>query len=206
MWRDVLALAAILSLSVRPGESSPIVIHIRGERVDIRADNTPLVQILNGVAWEAKMKIVYDAPPPQDPVTVNIQNATLSQAITDLLIGHGLVYVAKMDAAGTRVDTLVLTSGNPGEVRLNAEAPPPPQEGEMPVEMPQEYVPEVSPDVPPSQPTPAPASAWTPQPVVLPGSAPSPSPTPFMPVGRMPPGYMGHGAPGAPTQYAPPSE
>jgi hypothetical protein len=215
MRRDLLALTAAFSLLARTGQPAPISIQIRGERIDIQADNTPLVQILNGVAWEAKMKIVYDAPPPQDPVTVNIKNATLSQAITDLLHGHGLIYVAKMDASGSRVDTLVLTSGNPGELHIEGEAPPP--EPEVPVEMPQEYIPEMPQEVPQmAQATPPPSSAWTPQPVMLPsvigaaGSAPSPSPTPFMPVGRMPPGYQGHGAPGgqggAPYYEQPPPQ
>jgi hypothetical protein len=211
MRRDVLALTVALSFVARSAQPAPIQIQIRGERIDIRADNTPLVQILNGVAWEAKMKIVYDAPPPQDPVTVNIKNATFSQAITDLLNGHGLIYVAKMDAAGTRVDTLVLTSGNPGEVHINTDAPP--VEEAPPVDTPPEYVP---PDMPPPemptavQPTSAPASAWTPQPVMLPGviggpgAAPTASPTPFVPMGRVPPGYMGHGAPGAPPYQPPP--
>jgi hypothetical protein len=214
MRREVLALTMAFALVARVGLPAPIQIQIRGERIDIQADNTPLVQILNGVAWEAKMKIIYDAPPPLDPVTVNIKDATLSQAITDLLHGHGLIYVAKMDAAGTRVETLVLTSGNPGEVHINNDEPPPP-EGEVPVEPPVEYIPpDIQPmEMPtPAQPTPPPASAWTPQPVNIgavigaPGSVPTASPTPFVPVGRMPPGYMGHGAPGAPGGYQPPPE
>jgi hypothetical protein len=206
MRRDVLALTVVFSFLARAAQPAPIVIQIRGERIDIQADNTPLVQILNGVAWEAKMKIVYDAPPPQDPVTVNIKNATLSQAITDLLHGHGLIYVAKMDAAGTRVDTLVLTSGAPGDVQINNEPPPP--EPEVPMDQPVEYIP---PDMPPMEmtpavPTAAPASTRTPQPFTIggPGAAPSPSPTPYMPVGRMPPGYTGHGAPGHGGEYQPP--
>jgi hypothetical protein len=206
MRRDALAWTVVFTLLAQIGQPAPIVIQIRGERVDIHADNTPLVQILNGVAWEAKMKIVYDAPPPQDPVTVNIQNATLSDAISDLLRGHGLIYVAKMDAAGTRVDTLVLTNGNPGEVPISASEAPPP-EPDMQPEMPQEIMPDMPQEQPPpSQPTSVAASAWTPQPVNLPsviggaGAAPSATPTPYIPMGRVPPGYMGHGAPGAPSQ------
>jgi hypothetical protein len=213
MRRDVLALTVVFSFLARSAQPAPIQIQIRGERIDIHADNTPLVQILNGVAWEAKMKIVYDAPPPQDPVTVNIKNATFSQAITELLNGHGLIYVAKMDPAGTRVDTLVLTSGNPGEIHINND---PPAEEAPPVDAPQEYIP--PPEMPPQEvptsmtPTPPPSTAWTPQPVNIgaivggPGAAPTASPTPFVPMGRVPPGYMGHGAPGAPAGGYPPPQ
>jgi len=203
--RRGLFLASVLACcAARSGDSAPISIHLHGEQVDIHAEGVPLVQVLNGVAGEAKMSIVYDnAQPPQDPVSFDIKNATVSEAITELLRGHGLVYVAKMDAGGKRVDTLLLTTGAAGPVHAAPGEPLP--NGDPPMEAPpQEYTPEpppqeiYQPPPTPLTPTAAPASAWTPQPIVMPSSlgggavpAATATPPPMMP-GRMP-GYQGHG-------------
>jgi hypothetical protein len=233
MRREVCALTAVLVLMAQTARTAPISIEIHGERVNIRAEKVPLVQILNGVAWESKMKIVYDTAPPQVLVSVDIKGATLSDAITELLQGHGLLYMAKMDPSGTRVETLLLTNGGAGTVRLDA--PPPPPEPEYQPEYQPEYVPEVPPEIPiehvptpeptPYQPPASPSAGWTPAPVVLPGmvggmaGANPPMYQPGQPVpGHPVPGYQpgvpgystnmpgmhGGGAPAAHSSHGPP--
>lgn len=205
MRRDLIAITLALSLAGPLVEPAPVSIHIQGTRVDIRATGVPLAQVLNGVAAEARMSVVYDStPPPQDPVTVDIRNATLSEAITELLRGHGLVYVAKMDSAGQRVETLVLTTGAAGHVHLAPASSEPPPTPEPMLDIPQpEYTPEpqpVEPFVPPqASPTAGPSGAWTPQPLIIPGSlgpngavTAAPTSTPMLPDGQMPGAYSGH--------------
>jgi hypothetical protein len=206
-----------LGLVARVGGSSPIQIEIRGERVSIRAEKVPLVQVLNGVAWESKMKIVYDTEPPQNVVSVDLKNMLLREAITELLRGHGLVYIARMDPTGTRVDTLVLTNGAAGNVRITDQpVEQPPQDyvpQEVPFEMPPEIPPEMQPSSIPSPTPPPPSTSWQPAPVNLPGAfgpdgaIPAASPTPQYQNGYQPgmhPGMgssmghpmRGHGMPG----------
>jgi len=222
----VVVVLSVLGLAARSfAGAPPIQIELHGERVSIRAEKVPLVQVLNGVAWEAKMKIVYDTSPPQDVVTIDLRDLTLSDAITQLLRGHGLVYVARMDASGARVDTLVLTSGGPGAVKMSAPPPPPPAEappeyydagGDPPPDQ-IEPQPDIMP-VPPPTPTP-PSASWQPSPVQFPGMG-----MPGMPgvqpgmQGGMPTGPtgqpmyphggggmgMGRGAHGGPPNYYPP--
>jgi hypothetical protein len=208
---------AVLSVLVLAGNAfasaSPIQIEIRGDRVSIHAEKVPLVQVLNGVAWESKMKIVYDTSPPQDLVTIDLKDVTLRDAVTQLLRGHGLVYVARMDASGARIDTLVLTSGGAGPVRMSAPQPPPMPEAPAPeyydagMEVPPEPMIEPQPDImPPPTPTP-PSAAWQPSPVVFPGGMGQPGMgQPGMgqpPMGQpgMQPGmtYPGMGMPTGPT-------
>src|SRR5689334_12587984 len=97
-YRRSFAFLVALCLCAPPVFSSPIQIEVRGERVTVHAEKVPLVQVLNGVAWEAKMKIVYDAPPPQDVVSIDFKDYMLRDAITELLRGHGLIYIARLDA------------------------------------------------------------------------------------------------------------
>jgi hypothetical protein len=104
-WRSIFALAVALAVGVS-AEGSEVLASPGG--VTIRTEATPVSQVLDQLAKEAGIRIIYDGPPPRDLVTVDRHSRTLAEAIPALLEGLGLSYVLKMDASGTEVETLFL--------------------------------------------------------------------------------------------------
>lgn len=160
-------------------------------RVNVRAVAAPLVDVLDRMARETGMKVVYDGPPPRRLVTKTLADRTPAAAVTALLEGSGINYAVVLDTTGNHVVRLVITTAPPPPRRAVAppsegmddalEEPPAPDEPERTPRPP------VPPRAEPTQwllptPTPYPASPFTPQgpgPVLIPfpGSAP-PRPTP----------------------------
>jgi len=99
-------LSAVLLAGIPGADASEILASSDG--VTIRAEATPVSQVLDELAKQAGVKVIYDGPPPQDPVTVDRQSPTLAEAIPALLEGLGLSYVLKMDDTGTKVETIFL--------------------------------------------------------------------------------------------------
>src|SRR4051794_31891287 len=57
MPRGVLLASVVAFVAGQSVQAAPMSIRLHGEQVDIHAEGVPLVQVLNGVAWEAKMTI-----------------------------------------------------------------------------------------------------------------------------------------------------
>jgi hypothetical protein len=104
-----LALGVVFLVGVSAVEGDEVLASPEG--VVIRTDATPVSDVLDALAKQAGVKIIYDGAPPRDPVTVDRRSHSLVEAIPALLEGLGLSYVLKMDDTGTKVDTLFVAGG-----------------------------------------------------------------------------------------------
>jgi hypothetical protein len=79
-----------------------------GDRVSLSAVSAPVSEILDRLARQTGMKVVYDAQPPRQLVTARLDDRTTAEAVVGLMEGLGLNYALVMDIAGTRVDQLLV--------------------------------------------------------------------------------------------------
>ena len=125
-------LALTLVVLAAPDLRAAVEIRVSGERVDVQATNAPLSEILDGLARQAAMKIVYEGPPPRQLLSVDIKGRTPAEAVLAILEGQGLSYTVALDRSGTRVQTLLMAGGDnaPSAARL------PPARPERPARVP----------------------------------------------------------------------
>jgi hypothetical protein len=202
LMRSPTGLAALLALAASSLQAE-VEVRVSGELVSLRAVATPVSEILDRLARQTGMKLVYDAPPPRQLLTATLEERSLPEAVLALLEGLGLNYALVMDRAGVRVDQLlILGAAAPAPARAAAAAPPVPRrqlpvveevdpdEGD-PAEVPDvpeeaaEGEPESAPPPTTGPPLPAPpeypSSSFTPRlprPPTLPVAGPSPTPQP----------------------------
>ena len=81
-------------------------------RVDVQATNAPLSEILDGLARQLKVKIVYEGPPPRQLLTVDLKGRTPAEAFLAIVEGQGLAYAFAMDKSGTKVESVLMAGGN----------------------------------------------------------------------------------------------
>ena len=104
MGRWVLA-ALVLTAPVARAE---VVVRGTEERVDVTATAAPLADVLDGLARQTGMEIVYDGKPPRQKITVALQNRSAAEAVQGILEGQGLNYALVADPTGRHVQTLIL--------------------------------------------------------------------------------------------------
>jgi len=105
-----------------------VEVRVTGDRVSLRAVSAPVSEILDRLASQTGMKLVYDAPPPRQLLTATIEQRTAPEAVLCILEGLGLNYALVMDRAGARVEQLlVLGAAAPAPARPTTPAPPPPR-------------------------------------------------------------------------------
>jgi hypothetical protein len=100
-----------------------VQVRYQGGRVDLQATNAPLSEVLERLARATGMKVVHEGAPQRPTVTVTLPGRTPAEAVLGVLDGLGLNYALKMDASGTKVDTLIIT----GAIPASSAAVPPPQ-------------------------------------------------------------------------------
>jgi hypothetical protein len=78
-------------------------------RVSLRVSSAPLSEVLDRMARQTGMKVIYDGPPPRTLVRGRqVENATLTDAVVDVLEGLGVGYALRLDATGAKVQTLLV--------------------------------------------------------------------------------------------------
>jgi hypothetical protein len=98
-----------LALGLLPAAArAEMMIRVAGARVDLTATATPLNEILDRLARQIGMKVVYEGPAPRQPVTISQQGRSPAEAVLGLLEGLGLNYALVGDTTGTKVQTLIL--------------------------------------------------------------------------------------------------
>jgi hypothetical protein len=199
--RTVVLLSIVLLAGAATSHADTDV-KLHGGLVSIHARNAPLPEILERLQEKTGMKVIYDGTRPYQLVAVTIEDQTLVAALTSLLESQGVKFAIALNAAGTRVDTLLIST--------SSSSPRPPGVAAAPVEsFPNEeggYSPPVPFEPPPST---MPAGS---EPVTQPSSAfatvPGPSAvSPFTPQGpgpviMTPPGPVAGST--APTPAPPP--
>jgi hypothetical protein len=109
--RTLLALMALL-VAAPPLRAAVDVRVSPDNRVDVQATNAPLSEILDGLARQLKVKIVYEGPPPRQLLTVDLKGRTPAEAFLAIVEGQGLAYAVAMDKSGTKVESVLMAGGN----------------------------------------------------------------------------------------------
>ncbi len=106
--RVLVSALALLVASAGPGRAE-VTVRLNAGRVDITANAAPLSEVLDRLARQTGMKVVYDGPAPRQLVTVSLMGRVPAEAVHDLLEGQGVNYALLGDTAGTGVQTLLMT-------------------------------------------------------------------------------------------------
>jgi hypothetical protein len=80
-------------------------------RVSLKVGSAPLSVVLDRLARQTGMKVIYDGAPPRTVVRGRqIEDVTPAEAVADVLEGLGVSYALRLDATGAKVDTLLVLS------------------------------------------------------------------------------------------------
>jgi hypothetical protein len=188
----LLALAAPATAAIAVRESQG--------RVDVSAAAAPLADVLDRLAKQTGMKIVYEGPAPRQLVTLSLVGRSPAEAVSSILEGQGLNYALILDRTATRVEKLLVTSTASSASGLSPAGHTPPS-AIQPRYIPPEPEPEPEEPIEEAPPTPEPI---LPTPEALPAPAPGANPiAPIFPnAPALPPGTVGT-APVVPTPMSP---
>jgi len=102
------AAASLLVGLVAAPASAEVAVRVTGGRVDLTATAAPVAEVLDRLARQTGMKVVYEGPAPRQLVTVSIHGRTPAETILAVFEGLGLNYAMTADATGTSVQTLMV--------------------------------------------------------------------------------------------------
>jgi hypothetical protein len=103
-----LAAASLVVALVAAPASAEVAVRVSGGRVDLTATAAPVAEVLDRLARQTGMKVVYEGPAPRQLVTVSIHGRTPAETILAVFEGLGLNYAMTADATGTSVQTLMV--------------------------------------------------------------------------------------------------
>ena len=107
MRRMCLWLLPLLALA-SPSSAGIVVREAQG-RIDVAAAAAPLADVLDRLARQTGMKVVYEGPAPRQLVTLSLVGRSPAEAVSAILEGQGLNYALILDATATRVEKLLVT-------------------------------------------------------------------------------------------------
>jgi hypothetical protein len=184
-------LALLVLVLLAPSAGADTDVRTVGDRVEVRAQASTLADVLDTMARHIGMKVVYEGPAPRGRVSFALPAMTPADAVLAALEGQGLTYAIRMDATGTRVETLMVVSGG-----STASGTPPRSEPRMPIQHEETPEPEEEPPPPEVPQIQIPQMPQPEKPERDEGRPGRPMNFPFGPTG--PGGPVGPGAPGAP--------
>lgn len=107
MRRLWLVLAAAMATQA---SGSELDVRVVDGRVQLKAVAAPVSQILDRLAQQTGMKVIYDGAPPRQLVSPTLTDVTPAAAVVGVLQGLGLNYAMMLDPTGTRVQTLMMVA------------------------------------------------------------------------------------------------
>ena len=99
--------AAEVSVRVVPASASGPA------QVELMARAAPLAEVLDRLARQLGMKVVYEGGSPRQLVTLSLQGRTPAETVLALLEGQGLNFALQADTTGAGVQTLLVTGTAP---------------------------------------------------------------------------------------------
>lgn len=193
-----------LTLVALPAAAAEVNVRVVDGRVDLAATAAPVAEVLERLARQTGMKVIYEGPQPRQLVSLSLSRRTPAEAVVGLLEGLGVNYMLFGDPTGVGVQTLMIagvavpvvtpepTSSRPQPFRMPVASGPEP---DNPIEEPGEEELEPFPVRQPPIPTFPPGAAGLPGAGGLPGTTGFPGPNPN-------PGGVNPGA--SPAQATPP--
>lgn len=88
--------------------AAEVAVRVSGVQVDLTATAAPLADVLEGLAHQTGMKVVYEGSAPRQLVTLSLHGRTPAETVLALFEGLGINYALVADATGARVQTLVV--------------------------------------------------------------------------------------------------
>ena len=101
------AAGVVLALATAPA-AAEVVVRVSGGHVDLTATAAPLADVLDRLARQTGMKVVYEGPAPRQLVTVSLHGRTPAETVLAVFEGLGVNYALVADPTGTSVQTLVV--------------------------------------------------------------------------------------------------
>jgi hypothetical protein len=101
------AALAGLSLLAVPA-AAEVAVRVADGHVELVAKTAPLSEVLDRLARQTGMKVVYEGPAPRQLVTVTLRGRSPAETVLSLLEGLGLNFALVADPAGSRVQTLLV--------------------------------------------------------------------------------------------------
>jgi hypothetical protein len=108
----VAAILAALGLAAAP-LGAGVQTQADDGRVRIEARAAPLCDVLDDLARQTGMKVVYEGGPPRELITATLDRGTLVEALLAVFEGLDLTYVIELDATGTRAVKLLMVASGP---------------------------------------------------------------------------------------------
>jgi len=96
-----------LALAAAPA-AAEVVVRVSGGQVDLTATAAPLADILDRLARQTGMKVVYEGPAPRQLVTLSLHGRTPAETVLAVFEGLGINYALLADTSGAHVQTLVV--------------------------------------------------------------------------------------------------
>ncbi len=106
---------------------SEVEVQVNGAVVELHASAAPLSQVLERLAKQTGMELVFEGPAPQQRVTMTIRGRSPADTVLAVFEGLGMNYALVTDAAGTAVQMLVVaspTSSSSGVAKSLPSRPP----------------------------------------------------------------------------------
>jgi hypothetical protein len=101
------AAGVVLALATAPA-AAEVVVRVSGGHVDLTATAAPLADVLDRLARQTGMKVVYEGPAPRQLVTVSLHGRTPAETVLAVFEGLGINYALVADPTGASVQTLVV--------------------------------------------------------------------------------------------------
>ena len=101
------AALVVLALAAAPA-TAEVVVHVSGGHVDLTATAAPLADVLDRLARQTGMKVVYEGQAPRQLVTLSLHGRTPTETILSVFEGLGVNFALVADPSGSRVQTLVV--------------------------------------------------------------------------------------------------
>ena len=123
--RRALPLLGLLLLAT-PGRSE-VLVRVSGAQVDVTATAAPLADVLDRLARQTGMKIVYEGPAPRQLVTLALHARSPAETVLAVLEGQGLNFALVANPTGGGVATLILAgapSASPSSSSSSSSASP----------------------------------------------------------------------------------
>ncbi len=96
-----------LALAAAPA-AAEVAVRVAGGQVELTATAAPLADVLDRLARQTGMKVVYEGPAPRQLVTLSLHGRTPTETVLALFEGLGLNFALVADPTGARVQTLVV--------------------------------------------------------------------------------------------------
>jgi len=101
------AAGLVMALAASPA-AAEVVVRVSGGQVDLTATAAPLAEVLDRLARQTGMKVVYEGPAPRQLVTVSLHGRTPAETVLAVFEGLGINYALVADPTGASVQTLVV--------------------------------------------------------------------------------------------------